>query len=206
MDANLPGCAAAPRFALLALVSILFPVSPLLAQAPGADEAGGLWWSVSAAVAGARLACDICDPSRDGGPSVEVAAGTYASDPLRVGLEAGAWTFSDGGFREWVYMAGVVAELHPRPGSGLHLIGGLGWSGYRAGDEGPFVPEDGFRYDGVRLRLGAGWDLPFTGAWVVGNRLTVDASSFGTLHDDDAPIARSVGLSVVRFGVHVRRR
>jgi hypothetical protein len=169
-------------------------------------SAGGLWWSVSAAAAGARLACDICDTTRDAGPAVEAAIGTYASASVRVGVDAGAWTFRDEGFRETVLTAGIVTEVHPRAASGLHLIGGLGWSGYRANDVEPDPDQDGFSYDAVRLRVGVGWDLPLTSSWSVGNRVTLDASSLGTLMDEDTPIARAVGLSVVRFAIYVRHR
>jgi hypothetical protein len=165
-----------------------------------------LWWSVSAAAAGARLACDICDPSRDAGPALEAAIGTHASPRLRVGLDGGFWTFREDDFRERILTAGVVAEVHPRPGSGLHLIGGLGWSGYRANDVDAEPDELGFHYDALRVRLGAGWDLPLTPSWSVGNRVTVDASSLGTLKDEDTPIARAVGLSVVRFAIYLRHR
>ena len=164
----------------------------------------GMWWSVSAAAAGARLACDICDTTRDGGPAVEGAVGTYASPAVRVGVDGGAWTFRDGDFRETILTAGIVAEVHPRAGSGLHLIGGLGWSGWRGNDVDPAEDQIGFRYDAIRIRLGAGWDLPLTSSWSVGNSLTVDASSLGTLKDEDTPIARSVGLSVVRFAIYIR--
>lgn len=174
--------------------------------APVHAQANGMWWSVSAAAAGTRLACDICDPTRDAGPAIEAAIGTHASPAVRVGVDGGAWTFRDGDFRESVLTAGVIAEVHPRRGSGLHLIGGLGWSGYRANDTDPAPDQDGFRYDGVRLRLGAGWDLPLGSTWSVGNRVTLDASSLGTLKDEDTPIARSVGLSVVRFGIYLRHR
>ena len=190
----------------LALAGTIFPPTSLHAQSSASVTDAGMWGSISAAAGGARLACDICDPTRDGGPALEVAFGTHASPTVRVGIDGGGWTFRDGDFRETVYTAGVVAEIHPRPGSGLHLIGGLGWSGYRANDVDADPDEQGFRYDGVRLRLGLGWDLPLAGSWSVGNRVTLDASSLGTLHDEGVPIARSVGLSLVRFGVYLRRR
>ena len=181
--------------------------SPVLAQPRGAPvRSGGFWWSGAVAAAGARLDCDICDQTRDGGPAVEAAFGTYASSAVRVGLDGGGWTFRDEGFREKVYTAGVMAEIYPRPGSGLHLIGGLGWTGYRAGDVDADDDELGFTYNAVRLKLGAGWDFPLTPTWSVGNRLTIDASSLGKLSDEGQPIAGSVGLSLVRFGIYLRYR
>ena len=84
-------------------------------------------------------------------------------------------------------------------GSGFHLIGGLGWSGYRAGD---------LASDVVRVSLGAGWDLPIPVGerWRVGSMVLLDAASFGGLRGGETPVASEVGLSVVRFGVYVRRR
>lgn len=192
--------------ACVALGISVLPSSAIAQSTGAAPRSGGFWWSVAAAAAGARLTCDICDRTRDGGPSIEAAMGTYTGTSVRVGVEGGGWTFKDENFRETIYTAGVVAEVHPRRGSGLHLIGGLGWSGYRA-DDIEEDPEDvGFRYDALRLRLGVGWDLPMSGPWSVGSRFTVDASSLGTLHDEDAPIASSVGLSIVRFAVYLRYR
>jgi hypothetical protein len=198
--ASLVGC-------VLAVGALALPTS-LLAQPRGTPaRTGGIWWSASAAAAGVRLACDLpCDTSRDKGPAIEAAFGTYATPAVRVGLDGGAWTFRDGDFRERVYTAGVMAEVHPRPGSGLHLIGGLGWTGYRAGDVDAEADELGFAYNAVRLRLGVGWDFPLWSAWSVGNRVTLDASSLGTLSDEGQPVAESVGLSVVRVGIYLRYR
>ncbi|MEQ1855519.1 MAG: hypothetical protein ABL963_03560 [Longimicrobiales bacterium] len=193
------------RHALPVLLLIVALASPAGARAQSAQSpSGGMWWSVSAAAGGARLSCNICDPTRDAGPAVEGAIGTYASPAVRVGVDGGWWTFREDDFREQVMSAGVVAEVHPRRGSGLHLIGGLGWSGYRANDTDPAPDQEGFSYDALRLRLGAGWDLPLTSSWSVGNRVTLDASSLGTLKDEDTPIARAVGLSVVRIAIYLR--
>ena len=193
---------------LLALVVVctLLPATPILAQSDASVAANaGAWWSASVAYGGARLTCDICDPTRDAGPAIEMAIGAYASPAVRVGLEAGGWTFLEGDFRETVLTAGVVAEVHPRQDSGLHLIGGMGWTGYRANDV-DAVDDEGFRYDALRVRLGVGWDLPLTRNWVVGNRVTLDSSSFGTLKDEDTDVDNRVGLSLVRFGIYIRRR
>ncbi len=183
---------------LVVAAGTLSPPSVLSAQGRGAGQGPSQWWwSASAAVQGSRLTCDFCDPDRDFGPSLGFGAGAYASPRLRVGVD-GSWaTSTEEGTRESIYAAGFVAELHPNQGSGLHLVGGLGWAGYRAGD---------FSYDAVRLRLGAGWDLPLAGPWVVGNRLTWDASAFASLHNDGAPVVRDVGLGTMTFGLYVGRR
>lgn len=190
---------------LLFFVGTLLPGGPLHAQAVEQPDEG-LWIEASLGAAGARLTCDICDPSRDRGPTLGLAVGTRAGEATRVGLDVGGFTFRDGDFRESVLTAGIHAAVYPRQRSGLHLIGGLGWSGYRAGDVDADPEDEGFRYDALRLRLGLGWDFPLTRGWDVGNQLLLDASSLGKLNDDGTPVAESVGLSVVRFSVHLRRR
>jgi hypothetical protein len=185
------------RLACITLVVTSVAAVRVAAQAAPAAPPGGVWWEVSAGAGGARLTCTICDRTRELGPSLGGAIGAYASERLRVGIEGTAWTHDDGGDRESVYRAGLVAQLHPVPGRGLHVVGGLGWSGYRSEET---------TYDAPRLTLGAGWDLPLAGSLLVGNRLTLDGSSYASLKAGDERISTSVGLSVVRFGVYLRKR
>lgn len=63
-----------------------------------------------------------------------------------------------------------------------------------------------FGYDAARLLVGAGWDLPLFGPWVAGNRITLDTAAFGRLENDGTPVARDVGLSMVRVGIYLRHR
>lgn len=189
----------APLVALATYVAT-FPAQ-LRAQsgAPTGTEflQGSVWFAASVGGAGARLTCDLCQPARDLGPSINLSIGAYASPRIRVGIEGGWWSHDEGDSRESVYRAGIVAHLIPNADKGLYLLGGFGWSGYRV---------ESFRYDAPRLTLGVGWDLPLTDRWAVGNSLTLDAASFGTLKNDEATLARSVGLSLVRLSVGIRRR
>lgn len=171
--------------------------APVAAQESVGSTDSGLSWGFAVSAGGAHLTCDLCDTSRDLGGGLEAIMGSWAAPSLRVALEGGMWTRSDNGVRENVFTAGVMGSVYPRPNSGLHLVGGLGWTGYRVED---------FTYDAVLLRLGAGWDLPVTGDWVAGNRITVDGSSFSSLRNDGAAVSPSVGLSVVRLTLYLRRR
>jgi len=155
------------------------------------------WWTLTVGAGSTRFTCDLCTPERDTGPWAGLAIGASASEAVKVGVEGGFWTHMDGGTREWVYRAGVVAHVYPRVGSGLHLIGGAGWSAYRAED---------IRHDAGRLTVGIGWDLPLTSGWLVGNSITLDAASFGSLKNDQVTIDRDVGVSVLRVGVYLKRR
>jgi hypothetical protein len=178
----------------LALIGIAVPGPAVSAQE---RPESGVWWTASAAAHASRLTCDLCEPGRDLGSALGLGIGTYAAPNLRIGMDLGYATGTDDGVRESVLSAGLVAEIHPLERRGLHLIGGLGWAGYRAED---------FAYDGVRLRLGLGWDLRLADTWVVGNRLTYDASSFGSLKNEGEPVVRGVGLGTLQFGLYVGRR
>ena len=176
------------------------PTAPIeaRAQAPGTQgPEAAYWWAVTVGAGSTRFTCDLCTPDRDLGPWAGLAIGASASEAVKVGVEGGFWTHDDDGTREWVYRAGVVAHVYPRVGSGLHLIGGAGWSAYRAED---------IRHDAGRLTVGLGWDLALTSGWVVGNTVTLDAASFGSLKNEQVTIDRDVGVSVLRVGVYLKRR
>lgn len=164
----------------------------------GTDAAGSsVWYGVTLGGAGTRLTCDLCQPSRDVGPALAVSAGAYGADQLRVGLELSAWTHEQGSVREKLYGLGLVAHLVPDPSRGLYLMGGFGWSGYRAGD---------LSYDAPRVTVGLGWDVPAFGSWVVGNVVSLDGSAFVPIRNDGETAVRDVGLSSLRFAVQLRKR
>lgn len=183
-------------FGLGTALALLTPGASEAQNSSGAPEAN-YWWSLNVGAGSTRFTCDLCTPERDSGPWAGLTIGASASEAVKVGVEGGFWTNVDGGTREWVYRAGVVAHVYPRVGSGLHLIGGAGWSAYRA---------DEVRHDAGRLTVGLGWDLPLTPGWMVGNTITLDAASFGSLKNERVTIDRDVGVSVLRIGVFLKHR
>lgn len=194
------------RIALAAALTFLLTASaaPLSAQVPGGSAAatgdGGssnYWWALTVGAGSTRFTCDLCTPDRDAGPWADLAIGADASEAVRVGVEGGFWTHLDDRVREWVYRAGIVAHVYPRENSGLHLIGGGGWTAYRAEE---------IRYDSGRITVGLGWDFPLTPGWLVGNTVTLDAASFGSLKNERVTVDRDVGVSVLRLGVFIKRR
>jgi hypothetical protein len=173
------------------------------ASALGAQEGtavagarSSVWYEFTVGGARARLTCELCQTAWDLGPAVTAAFGGYAGERVRLGVEVSRWTYRDPGARETLTGLGLVMHLLPSPRRGLYLIGGLGWSGYRAGD---------FSYDAPRLTLGAGWDIPAFGRWVVGNVVALDASAFAPLRNGDVTVVRQAGHGAVRFAVQVRR-
>jgi len=185
------------RSGLLCVAALVFATVDAWAQGAGGEGAASpLWYGVTIGGAGTRLTCDLCQTSRDLGPAVTAAFGAHAGPGLRVGLEGGGWTHREGVVRERSYAAGLVAHLVPIPGRGLHLLGGFGWTGYRAGN---------FSYDAPRLTVGLGWDLPVVGSWVVGNLVALDASAFAPLKNGEVTVLRDVAMSSLRVAVQVRR-
>ena len=187
---------------LVLLAPWLSPPS-LTAQAPTTDarfsdasEEPNLWAGIGLGAGTLRFTCDLCATGRDGGPSAFLLVGARASPRLRVAVEAGGWTRKDGNVRETLYRGGLTGFYHPRPESGLHLLAGLGWVGYRADDIG---------YDSAALSVGLGWDWPFLEDWSVGNAVRIDAASFGRFRTDDERVVGDVGLSLVRFEVTLKR-
>lgn len=184
-----------PTQMLLLLLTLLLTLT--LAPRANAQGQSRLWYELTVGGSGARLTCDVCAPARDVGAAAAVAVGAYAGTRLRVGVEMSRWTYRDAGIREHIKGVGVIAHLVPDPKRGLYLLGGAGWSAYRAGD---------FTYDAPRITVGLGWDLPAFGNWVVGNVVALDAASFGALRSDGITVVRDVGLSAVRASVQLRRR
>lgn len=209
--ARWPG-AAAPRgraafVALVALVAAAgWPGAATAQQQPGPAGASAsgdrafadaLWWSIGGGGGSVRLTCDICAADRDPGLTVHLALGARAREDLDVGLELGAWTREDGNVRETAHRIDLRAILRPWAGSGFHVIGGLGWVGYSADELG---------YDSVALSAGAGWDFPLSGRWRIGNRLLLDAASYGSFSNDRGVAASEVSLSIARLEVMLVRR
>lgn len=168
------------------------------AQARAESARSRLWYEVAIGGAGARLTCDLCTPTRDVGAMGSVAIGAYANPNLRVGVELSGWTYTeDPDVREHLDGLGIVAQLTPNPANRIYLIGGLGWSGYRAGD---------FTWNAPRLSVGVGYEMPAFGSWSVGNTVILDGSGFGALRSDGQTVLRNVGMSSVRASVVIRRR
>ncbi|MCE9603222.1 MAG: hypothetical protein K8S21_13545 [Gemmatimonadetes bacterium] len=167
------------------------------ASSAGAQGQSRLWYELTVGGSGARLTCDYCAPARDVGAAAALAVGAYAGDRVRVGVELSRWTYRDQDVRERIKGVGVVAHLVPDPKRGLYLLGGAGWTAYRAGE---------FAYDAPRITVGLGWDIPAFGNWVVGNVVALDAASFGSLRNGGTTVVRDVGLSAVRASVQLRRR
>lgn len=159
--------------------------------------ADGLWWSFGLGGGSVRLTCDICAADRDPGITFQASLGARARDDLDVGIEVGAWTRDDDGVRETARRLDLRAILRPWQNSGFHVIGGLGWVGYEAGN---------LTYDAAALSAGIGWEFPFAGRWQIGPRVLLDAASWGSFSNSSGVAADDVSLSIARLEVVLTRR
>ena len=143
-----------------------------------------------------RVSCDVCQTSRDLGPTAFVRVGTALRPGVRVAGEATAWTHEVEDERENMGAAMAVLYLHPQQGA-FYVKSGIGYVGYRAGDD--------IALNAVGVQLGAGYDLRL-GGLALTNYLNLIGSSFGSLKNGDATIARDVSTTLLQFGVGLTLR
>lgn len=182
-----------PSTAVFLLTAALAFAAPLGAQDP---DDGGFSFGIGVGAGYVRVSCDICQRSRDLGPSAYVRLGTSIQPGLRVAAEATAWTHEVEEERENLGAAMAVLYLHPRQGP-LYVKGGLGYVAYRAGDE--------IAANGLAMQLGAGYELRL-GRVGVSNYINMIGSSFGSLKNENTTIAQDVSTTLLQFGVALTLR
>jgi hypothetical protein len=178
----------AKRFlAMPAMLAAFVLLPPKVAAQSFAAGVGGGW---------ARISCDVCQTARDVGPTAFVRIGTSLNSSLRVGAEATLWTHEVGEERENLGAAMAVLQVFPGDGP-LHLKAGLGFVGYRAGED--------IGMNAVGMQLGAGYDLRL-GSLALTNYINVISSSFGNLKNNETTIANDVSATLLQLGVGLTLR
>jgi hypothetical protein len=167
---------------------VLVLAKPLRAQN---TDAGGIWLGVGVGAGWVRVSCDICQTSRDVGPSAFVRVGKSVRPGLRVAGEVTAWTHEVEAERENVGAAMAALYIQPREGP-LYAKVGLGYVGYRAGEN--------IAMNAVGLQLGAGYELRL-GELALSNYVNLISSSFGVLKNESITIAEDVSTTVLQFGI-----
>ena len=167
--------------------------APVRAQS---SNDGGVWLGAGVGAGWVRVSCDVCQTSRDLGPSAFVRIGTSINPILRVAGEATAWTHEAEDVRENLGAAMAVLYLHPNQGA-LYFKAGLGYLGYRAGDD--------IALNAAGMQLGAGYELRL-GELALNNYLNLLSSSFGTLKNESTAIAEDVSTTLLQFGVGLTLR
>ncbi len=165
---------------------------PLQAQ----NNNGGISIAVGAGAGWARVSCDICQTARDLGPSAFVRVGTLIRPGLLVAGEATVWTHEVEDARENLGALMAVLYVHPNQGP-LYVKGGLGYAGYRAGED--------LALNSVGLQVGAGYELRLAG-FAVNNFVNLISSSLGNLKNENITIAEDVSTTLLQFGVGLTLR
>jgi hypothetical protein len=172
----------------MALVSVaLACAAPAQAQRAG----DGVWLSAGAGAGWGRVSCDICQTSRDVGPSGYARIGTTIRPGLRVAAEGTAWTHQVEDERE--NLGALMAVLYVQPPDGpLFLKGGLGYIAYRAGED--------IAMNTAGLQVGGGFEFQL-GGFALNNYVNLIGSSFGNLKNGSDTIANDVSTTLLQFGV-----
>jgi hypothetical protein len=189
------------RTGIYVLLIVAF-LSPAALRAQSRDAPAGIWMSAGIGGGWARVACSICNPRRQLGPSGYVRIGTSIGPGLLIGAEANAWTRQrtdgDENARDWTHAIGAVAYLYPRADGPLYVKGGLGYIGYHAD------PDASTRNLG--LQLGAGYEFRLGSSLRINNYLNLIASSFGSLRNDESQVVDDVSITLLQIGVGLTRR
>lgn len=172
-------------------MAVLAPSGAVRAQGPESITV-----TVGAGAGWMRVSCDICQTSRDFGPSVLVDAGKFVRPGLRAAGEALVWTQQVESERE--VLGALLASLyvHPREGP-LYLKGGLGYVGYRAGEE--------ISMNALGLQVGTGYRFEL-GTLALHGYANLLGSSFGSLQSEGTTIVPDVSATLLQFGVGVTLR
>ena len=182
-----------PVTALIAAAFVLCAAANLHAQSTNPN-----CFSIAAGVGAGwgRVSCDVCQTSRDLGPTAFVRVGTSVRNGVHVAGEATIWTHEVEDERENMGALMATLYLHPQRGA-LYVKSGLGLVAYRAGEQ--------IALNSVGLQLGAGYDLRL-GGLAITNYLNLIGSSFGSLKNGDATIAEDVSTTLLQFGVGLTLR
>jgi hypothetical protein len=176
------------RPAILVALAALILAAPLRAQS---SSSNGLTVAVGAGAAWVRVSCDVCQTARDLGPSGFLRVGKTLRPGLRVGGEITAWTHEVEDEREYLGAAMAVLHMHPNDGP-LYVKAGLGYVGYRAGED--------ITMNAVGMQVGAGYEL-MLGGLALNNYINLIGSSFASLKNQGTTIAEDVSTTAIQFGV-----
>jgi hypothetical protein len=143
-----------------------------------------------------RVSCDVCQTSRDLGPSGFLRIGKSLRSGVKVAGEITVWTHEVEDERENLGAAMGVLMLHPNDGP-LYVKAGVGYVGYRAGED--------IAMNAVGMQVGAGYELRL-GTLALNNYVNLVGSSFGSLKNESTTIADDVGVTLIQLGVGLTLR
>jgi Outer membrane protein beta-barrel domain len=181
------------RPAMFLALAALIVAPPLRAQS---SDNSGLSVAVGAGAAWVRVSCDVCQTTRDLGPSAFVRVGKMLRPGVRVAGEVTAWTHEVADERENLGAAMAVLYLHPNDGP-LYVKAGVGYVGYRAGDD--------IAMNAAGMQVGAGYELRL-GSVALNNYVNLIGSSFASLKNEATTFAGDVNTTMLQFGVGLTLR
>ena len=184
-----------------ALVLLAFLIAtPAVAQRGGSTPGRGFWLSAGLGTGSQQVACEICRADRNGGWAARFAFGHRIRPGLDLGGEIHGWVdrTDDIQFRSLA----ILPAVYWRPGrrAKYHLIGGIGYTTYRAGND-----DETISSSGLGFTAGAGLDLSVAGRLFLTPFATFTASFLANLKHERTDITRAQ-LSLLQLGIGFTRR
>jgi hypothetical protein len=167
---------------------------------PAAAQSRRIWLSAGIGTGSQQVACQICRGDRNGGWSARVAGGKRIRPHLDLGAEIHGWTdHTDGiGYRSIAFVPAIY--WRPNRNRPLFLMGGVGYSTYRAAND-----DESITTSGLAFAAGGGMDAPLTGRWRFTPFITYTASVLANLKHDRTDVT-SAQVSLLQLGLGLTRR
>jgi hypothetical protein len=185
-----------PLRAALAAALLLLSAAPLEAQRTSLRR--GMWVGGGIGIGSARLSCEICRSSRDGGTSGYLRAGMTVNRSILVGLEGIVWYKTANSIDQLLGSLQAVVLLYPKPASGFYLKTGLGIAQYSAKDN-----TDKVSSQALAGQIGIGYEVPMGRGLSIVPFANFLGSTGGDVRFNDTVSGLSANSSLIQFGVGV---
>lgn len=165
----------------------------------------GLWYGMGLGGAVARVGCDICVGSREGGFAGSLRIGGTVSRHVLLGVEAVGWARSRDDIDRRLGTLSEIAYWYPSSrGVPYYLRGGIGVVAYRAHDDVGDEEGNAVTSTALQAQIGVGYDFPVSRNVSVSPSVNLIGSIYGGLKFNGASVASS-RLTFLQFGLGVTR-
>lgn len=181
-----------------ALAACLVLVSAASLEAQRAAIRKGFWLGAGVGAGSARLSCQICESSRDGGPTGYLRLGATINRAILVGVEGSAWYESENDIDRMLGSVMAIVLLYPKPANGFFIKTGLGISQYSAKDQ-----DDEVSSQALSGMVGVGYEVPMGRTLSIVPFANFLGSTGGDVRFNNTVSDLSANTSLLQFGVGV---
>ena len=176
-----------------------------MAEAQQVRRRSGLWYGGGLGGAVARVGCDICVGSREGGFTGSLRIGGTLSQKVLLGVEASGWFRDRNAINRRLGTVSEVIYWYPSSrGLPYYFKGGVGVIAYRAHDQEGNEGGNAVTSTALQGQIGIGYDLPITRSISISPNATLVGSVYGGLKFNGAAVG-SGQVTFFQFGIGVTR-